>query len=97
MRPQKWTASILLECMRIIRPLLGPVSMCIFAPYSCTAFAQDQLTYRPLYKAIPAIAWRLVMCNPLGAWWLRRYPCDLLVQLPRAQNPLLKHTLLPLR
>lgn len=72
-KPQPWTAGILLGFMRVIRPLLGPISMCIFTGYSCTAFAEEQLAQQPLYKAIPPILWRFARCNPLGAWWLRRH------------------------
>ncbi|MGD1997936.1 MAG: membrane protein insertion efficiency factor YidD [Candidatus Dependentiae bacterium] len=55
-----------------VRVLLGSPATCIFPFYTCQQFAKDQLRHRPLYKAVPAIIWRVLKCNPLYAWWLQR-------------------------
>jgi putative component of membrane protein insertase Oxa1/YidC/SpoIIIJ protein YidD len=64
--------AIFVGIMRFMRPLLGPDGMCIFAPYTCTLFAADQLNHKPLGKALLLILWRLLRCNPINGllfWW----------------------------
>ena len=55
--------------MRSIRPLLGPVDMCIYPYYPCTDHAVDQLTHRPFIPAAWAIVIRFLKCNPLTIIW----------------------------
>lgn len=57
-------ARIIMACIDIIRPTLGPSGCCIY-PVSCREYAKDQLTNQPLYKAIPRIIGRVLMCNPI--------------------------------
>ncbi|MDQ5891094.1 MAG: hypothetical protein QG604_968 [Candidatus Dependentiae bacterium] len=64
------------EVFRIVRPFLGPDNICIFTPYTCSLYAADQLRTKSLLRALLAISWRLLSCNPVNGYlrwkWLSR-------------------------
>lgn len=64
---KSFLADALTIFMRGIRPILGPETMCIYREKTCTVYAADQLRTQPLWKAVPAILWRFVKCNPITA------------------------------
>ena len=48
-----------------IRQLLGMPGACIFPEQTCLQFTRHQLHTARWYYALPAIAWRVIRCNPL--------------------------------
>ncbi len=54
-----------------VRPALGPSGTCIY-PVTCTQYANDVLTHRPIYIALPLIFMRIISCNPITAL-IRKY------------------------
>lgn len=60
----KLIARIIIACIDIVRPLLGPSGCCIY-PVSCREYARKQLLGKPLYRALPLIVIRLLSCNPI--------------------------------
>lgn len=62
-------AQLLIWCIRIIRPILGPDS-CRFH-VTCTKYAAQKLTSEPLYKACAKITLRVLLCMPFTpARWI---------------------------
>ncbi|HEV2916885.1 MAG TPA: membrane protein insertion efficiency factor YidD [Candidatus Babeliales bacterium] len=62
--PQKNSllARILIVCIVIVRPLLGPATCRFYV--GCTAYAIDQLQTERLHYALLNISKRLLSCNP---------------------------------
>ena len=64
----KITTRLILACINLIRPILGPRGVCIYH-IPCQDYAVDTLETKPLYKALPLIFLRVLSCNPLTKWW----------------------------
>ncbi|MBN2267552.1 MAG: membrane protein insertion efficiency factor YidD [Candidatus Babeliaceae bacterium] len=67
-------AYLLVACIMLLRPLLGPGGCCRFE-VTCTRYACQQLLSEPLLKAIKNIIIRLFLCQPCGNCLLRRVKC----------------------
>lgn len=76
--PSSWKRSVtdsISSMLHGARVLLGLRGVCVFPSYTCQQFASDQLRHRPWYRAVPAIVWRVLKCNPLVALYLTwRHP-----------------------
>lgn len=66
----KFIARIIIACIDIVRPLLGPSGCCIY-PVTCREYARQQLVEKPLYQALPLIVVRLLSCNPITRLFMR--------------------------
>ena len=66
--------AVLLGVMRALRPLMGPINMCIYREYTCTDYAIDQLNNHSLFVATLRIVWRFATCNPITLL-VRRFTC----------------------
>jgi len=63
-----WVRRILIACIDVIRPALGPDNVCIYEPdISCGNYAKELIATQPLYYALPRIGARLLFCNPITA------------------------------
>jgi len=62
---QKLFAHFLILCIRLIRPILGPMNIC---PYTigCTQYAIMQLQQNSLLIALKNIWDRIIQCHPFG-------------------------------
>lgn len=60
---QKIVAYILITCIYLIRPLLGPMNICPFT-IGCTQYALKQLEEKSLGTALKNITNRLIQCHP---------------------------------
>src|SRR5579862_8671455 len=55
-----WVRRILIACIDVIRPALGPDNVCIYEPdISCGNYAKELIATQPLYYALPRIGARL--------------------------------------
>jgi putative component of membrane protein insertase Oxa1/YidC/SpoIIIJ protein YidD len=58
-------AFFLIFCIRLIRPMLGPMNICPFT-IGCTQYGLMQLQEQPLLTALKNIYKRLIQCHPFG-------------------------------
>lgn len=61
----KLIAFFLIVCIRLIRPMLGPMNICPFT-IGCTQYGLLQLQEQPLFIALKNIFQRLIQCHPLS-------------------------------